>query len=35
MIGEAEQAEVIKISKRRNFKNPNRWEKQLAPWFTE
>jgi hypothetical protein len=34
MISEAEKAGVIKISNKRNYKNPNRWEKQLAPWFT-
>jgi hypothetical protein len=34
-IDEALKAGVIKISKKRNFKNPNRYEKQMAPWFSE
>lgn len=35
MIKEALHAGVIKAKKKRTFTNPNRWEKQLAPWFTE
>jgi hypothetical protein len=35
MIEEAQKAGVIKISTLRKYKNPNRWEKQLAPWFSE
>ena len=34
-IEEAQKAGVIKISKTQRYKNPNRIEKQLAPWFTE
>jgi hypothetical protein len=35
MIEEAEKAGVVKTITKRKFKNPNRWEKQLAPWFSE
>jgi hypothetical protein len=34
-LDEALKAGVIRISKARKFKNPNRYEKQMAPWFTE
>ena len=34
-ITEARKAGVIKISKSHKYKNPNRLEKQLAPWFSE
>jgi hypothetical protein len=34
-IDEALKAGVIKISKTRKFKNPNRYEKQMAPWFSD
>jgi hypothetical protein len=34
-IEEAIKAGVVKVSKVRRYKNPNRLEKQLAPWFTD
>ena len=34
-ITEARKAGVIKIRKSHKYKNPNRLEKQLAPWFSE
>jgi hypothetical protein len=34
-IEEAQKAGVIKISRSHRYKNPNRLEKQLAPWFSE
>jgi hypothetical protein len=35
MIAEGEKIGVVKISITRKYKNPNRWNKQLTPWFTE
>jgi hypothetical protein len=35
MITEAQKIGVVKIQKIRRYKNPNRWNKQLTPWFTE
>ena len=35
LIDKAQKAGVIKETKRRVYKNPNRWEKILAPWFNE
>jgi predicted component of viral defense system (DUF524 family) len=35
MIAEAQKIGVVKIQKIRKYKNPNRWNKQLTPWFTE
>jgi hypothetical protein len=35
MIAEGEKIGVVKITTARKFKNPNRWNKQLTPWFTE
>lgn len=34
-IEEALKAGVVKLSKVRRYKNPNRLEKQLAPWFND
>lgn len=35
MMAEAQKLGVVKMGTVRRFKNPNRWEKQLAPWFSE
>jgi hypothetical protein len=34
MLEEAQKAGVVKTTNKRQFKNPNKWEKQLAPWFS-
>ena len=35
LIEEATDAGVLKATTRRTSTNPNKWEKHLAPWFTE
>lgn len=35
MMAEAKKIGVVKMGTVRGYKNPNRWEKQLAPWFSE
>jgi hypothetical protein len=33
-IEEAQKAGVVRVSRSHKYKNPNRLEKQLAPWFS-
>jgi hypothetical protein len=35
MIAEAQKLGIVKIQRAKRYKNPNRWNKQLTPWFTE
>jgi hypothetical protein len=35
MLTEATLAGVLKTTTRRTSKNPNKWEKHMAPWFNE
>ena len=35
MIVEAQKLGVVKIQRVKKYKNPNRWNKQLTPWFNE
>jgi hypothetical protein len=35
LIAEAKKAGVVKSTRDRIHKNPNRWAKHLAPWFDE
>ena len=34
-IAEAQKIGIVKIQRLKKYKNPNRWNKQLTPWFTE
>ena len=34
-IVEAQKLGVVKIQRVKKYKNPNRWNKQLTPWFNE
>ena len=35
LVDEAIKAGVVKVKETRQYKNPNRWAKHLAPWFNE
>jgi hypothetical protein len=35
LLQEAEKAGVVRVTKKSRTKNPNRWEKHMAPWYDE
>jgi hypothetical protein len=35
LLAEAQRAGVVTATSQRTHKNPNKWAKQLAPWFNE